>query len=111
MRALKVERFLRELEQLKREAQHNGCWSYSEMKEAHPEFLVFEVADQYRHLQEPLGALAENRRVVWIAKKLAAAHTGKADQTIDKDWKRHKPSHRRPNAHPRPRIKGASVRG
>lgn len=95
VRAALVEKVLSELSQLKTEAANAGGMTYETMKARHPDFLVFAIADKHSDHKQRIEALPENRRVVWIAQKLVASHSGTADATVKTDWADHKPFHRR----------------
>ena len=88
-RAADVAKIIRELDLLK--PQMYGEADYIDLKEQHPDFLSFEIADQRKDLKLRLVNIQGHRRHIRLAQELAAAKHGKNLSTIQTDWKDHKP--------------------
>lgn len=89
-RAETVGKIIKELNILK--PQMFGEQGYDELKTKHPGFLTFGIADQREDLKLKLVNLQEHRQHIRLAQELAASFHGKQLSTIEKDWKRYKPS-------------------
>ncbi len=89
IRAGDVAKIFRELDLLK--PQMFGETAYTDLKEQHPDFLSFEIADQRKDLKLKLVNIQSHRRHIRLAQELAAAKHGRNLSTIETDWKRHKP--------------------
>jgi len=88
-RAAMVAKIINELNTLKPQMFSES--EYEELRQAHPNFVVFKVAKKRPDLRRKLKNLDEHRQHIKFAQELAAAHCREALSTIQTAWKMHKP--------------------
>jgi hypothetical protein len=64
---------------------------YDGLRRDHPRFLTFRIAGQHPELKEKVLSLQGNRRHFRLAQELVARKYGRELNTVQMDWKRHKP--------------------
>ena len=77
-----------------------GESDFENLAKKHPRFITFQVTKQNDKLRTLLVNIQAHRRYIRLAQEIAAVRTGVALNTIQIDWKKHKPPEfrrKRPN--------------
>ena len=88
-RAQTVAQVIAELNTLR--PQMYGEASYEELKEHHPDFLTFKVSEERSDLKLLLLNIQQSKRHFRLAQQCAAHYHGRQLETVESDWKHHKP--------------------
>ena len=89
-RASLVAHVIQELDVLKTDMWYTDS-DYARLAKAHPDFLTFKTATKSDDLRRKVQYVKDSRRHIRLAQEIVALETGRSLNTIQIDWKKHKP--------------------